>query len=50
MATFLDLKMRGIDDAHGFLIAKQIKDPRSARLLTSHGTLYKALGAQEKAG
>ena len=50
LAAFLDLKMRGIEDAHGFLIAKQIKDQQSARMLTSHGTLYKALGRMEKAG
>ena len=50
LAAFLDLKMRGIEDAHGFLIAKQIKDQQGARMLTSHGTIYKALGRMEKAG
>jgi PadR family transcriptional regulator PadR len=50
LAAFLDLKMRGLEDAHGFLIAKQIKDQEGARMLTSHGTLYKALGRMEKAG
>ena len=50
LATCLDLKTRGVEEGHGFMIAKQIKDQKSARMLTSHGTLYKALGRMEKAG
>ena len=29
---------------YGFMIAKEIKEREGARLLTAHGTLYKALG------
>lgn len=30
--------------AHGYVISKRIRDATGARRLTSHGTLYKALG------
>jgi PadR family transcriptional regulator PadR len=50
LAACLDLKTRGAEEAHGFLIAKQIGDQSGARMLTSHGTLYKALGRMEKTG
>ncbi len=50
LAACLDLKSRGLEESHGFLIAKQISDQNGARMLTSHGTLYKALGRMEKAG
>ncbi len=40
----------GGDEAHGFLLAKRMKDREGARTLTSHGTLYKALDRLEKAG
>ena len=50
LAACLDLKTRGADEAHGFLIAKRIGDQTGARMLTSHGTLYKALGRMEKTG
>ena len=46
----LGLKSRGMEEAHGFLIAKHIRDQKGARMLTAHGTLYKALGRMEKAG
>lgn len=46
----LELRTRGTPGFHGFMIAKEIKDRESARLLTAHGTLYKALGRMEKAG
>ena len=35
---------------HGFQIAKEIKEQREARLLTGHGTLYRALGRLEQQG
>jgi DNA-binding PadR family transcriptional regulator len=35
---------------HGFLLAKHLRDADGARLLTAHGTLYKALSRMEKAG
>src|SRR3972149_4241175 len=37
------LRMEGVAQFYGFLIAKEIKERRDARLLTAHGTLYKAL-------
>ena len=46
----LDLRRRGLDAAHGFLLAKEMRDRASARLLTAYGTLYKALERLEKAG
>jgi DNA-binding PadR family transcriptional regulator len=46
----LDMEKRGVLEFHGFLAAKEIKDRKGARLLTSHGTLYKALDRLERAG
>lgn len=42
--------VRGAPYFHGFLIAKEIKEREDARLLTAHGTLYKALDRMQKAG
>jgi DNA-binding PadR family transcriptional regulator len=46
----IDLAARGAPRFHGFLIAKEIKDREDARLLTAHGTLYKALDRLQKSG
>ena len=46
----LDLRRRGLDAAHGFLLAKEMRDRADARLLTAYGTLYKALARLEKVG
>ena len=46
----LELRLDGVPEFHGFLIAKAIKDQQDARLLTAHGTLYKALDRMEQAG
>ena len=46
----LDLRRRGLEAAHGFLLAKEMQDRAGARLLTAYGTLYKALERLEKAG
>jgi len=46
----IDLAVRGAPRFHGFMIAKQIKDREDARLLTAHGTLYKALDRMQKSG
>ncbi|HET9476040.1 MAG TPA: helix-turn-helix transcriptional regulator [Dehalococcoidia bacterium] len=46
----IELRLRGTGYFHGFLIAKEIKQREEARLLTAHGTLYKALDRMEKAG
>lgn len=40
----MDLRGRGEEEFHGFGIAKEIRDQKDARLLTGHGTLYRALG------
>ncbi len=44
------LRVSGMEEFHGFLIAREIKEREDARLLTAHGTLYKALDRMEKAG
>jgi DNA-binding PadR family transcriptional regulator len=46
----LELRNRGTAEAHGFLLAKQLRDGRQARRLTAYGTLYKALDRLERAG
>ncbi len=50
LETGIDLLRRGMAEFYGFLIAKEIKEQQDARLLTAHGTLYKALDRMEKAG
>jgi PadR family transcriptional regulator PadR len=46
----LDLRRRGVVEAHGFLLAKEMRDARGARRLTAYGTLYKALERLERTG
>lgn len=46
----LELGQRGVTEAHGFLLAKAMRDGRQARRLTAYGTLYKALDRLERAG
>ena len=46
----IDLQERGTPQAHGYLLARQIKDREGARRLTGYGTLYKALDRMERAG
>jgi DNA-binding PadR family transcriptional regulator len=47
----LALRDRGVEQFHGYLIAKEIKDVVStAKLLTAYGTLYRALGRLEQMG
>jgi DNA-binding PadR family transcriptional regulator len=46
----IDLRERGVPEAHGFLLAKQLREERQARRLTAYGTLYKALDRLEGAG
>jgi DNA-binding PadR family transcriptional regulator len=48
--TGIELRVRGAPLFHGFMIAKEIKERENARLLTAHGTLYKALDRMEKSG
>jgi len=46
----VDLRERGVPEAHGFLLAKELREERQARRLTAYGTLYKALDRLERAG
>lgn len=46
----LKLRQRGIGEAHGFLLAREMRDGTRARRLTAYGTLYKALDRLERAG
>jgi PadR family transcriptional regulator, regulatory protein PadR len=46
----LGLRERGVIEAHGFLLAKEMRDGTHARRLTAYGTLYKALDRLERAG
>jgi DNA-binding PadR family transcriptional regulator len=46
----LGLRQRGTAEAHGFLLAKELREGRNARRLTAYGTLYKALDRLERAG
>ncbi len=50
LETGIELRVRGAKAFHGFMIAKGIKERQDSRLLTAHGTLYKALDRLEKAG
>jgi DNA-binding PadR family transcriptional regulator len=38
------LRRRGIDEFHGYELAKQLAADTNRRLLTAYGTLYRALG------
>jgi DNA-binding PadR family transcriptional regulator len=44
------LRRRGLSTFHGFSIAKEIQAESDSRLLTAHGTLYRALGRLEQMG
>jgi PadR family transcriptional regulator len=46
----LGLRRQGVTEAHGFLLAKELRDGARARRLTAYGTLYKALDRLELAG
>jgi DNA-binding PadR family transcriptional regulator len=46
----MELRHRGVIEAHGFLLAKEMRDERNARRLTAYGTLYKALERLQRAG
>ena len=50
LAAAVELSAAGLPRFHGFLLAKHLRDVEGAKLLTAHGTLYKALGRMEKAG
>jgi PadR family transcriptional regulator, regulatory protein PadR len=44
------LRRRGINEFHGYELAKQLADVSDRRLLTAYGTLYRALGRLEAMG
>lgn len=46
----VELRSRGEPEFHGYRAAQEIRDREQARLLTSHGTLYKALERLRKQG
>ena len=46
----LALQRRGVTHFHGYSLAKLLKDSGDSRLLTAHGTLYRALHRLENAG
>ncbi|HVS30584.1 MAG TPA: helix-turn-helix transcriptional regulator [Thermoanaerobaculia bacterium] len=46
----LALERRGIMAFHGYSLAKVIKTATDRRMLTAHGTLYRALHRLEQAG
>src|ERR1041384_6971579 len=46
----LRLRKRGVTAIHGYALAEEIRDVSDQRLLTSHGTLYRALHRLERAG
>jgi PadR family transcriptional regulator, regulatory protein PadR len=48
--TAAKLKRDGVDEFHGYQIAKQLGDASERRLLTAYGTLYRALGRLEAMG
>jgi PadR family transcriptional regulator, regulatory protein PadR len=44
------LRRRGIEEFHGYELAKQLADFNDQRLLTAYGTLYRALARLETMG
>ncbi len=46
----IDLLHAGAAEFHGYGIASEIREREAARLLTAHGTLYRALDRLEAAG
>jgi DNA-binding PadR family transcriptional regulator len=50
LVTAVELAKAGINEFHGFELAKRLRDDEAQRKLTAHGTLYKALTRMEKAG
>jgi DNA-binding PadR family transcriptional regulator len=50
LETGIDLRRRGRASFHGFLIAREIQEREAARLLTAHGTLYRALDRLQRLG
>ena len=43
------LRVAGVEEFHGYELAKQLADHADQKLLTAYGTLYRALGRLESA-
>lgn len=50
LRTAVELHARGTGRFHGYLLASALKEREDAKLLTAHGTLYKALGRLAERG
>ena len=50
LAAAIILRSSGMEEFHGYRIASEIKRKTDARLLTGHGTLYRALARLEQTG
>ena len=50
LETAVGLSKAGVEQFHGFQLAKQLRSDEDQQKLTAHGTLYKALTRMEKAG
>lgn len=50
LGSAVELARRGTSEFYGYAIAKEIRDEQGARLLTGHGTLYRALDRLAKLG
>jgi len=48
--TAAGLHRSGIEEVHGYELAKRLSDIADKRLLTAYGTLYRALGRMEQMG
>ena len=46
----IESAVRGAPEWHGFAMARAVKEQQDARMLTAHGTLYKALDRMERGG
>lgn len=46
----LELRRRGTDEFHGYLVAKFVRETSGAKRLASQGTLYRALDRLEQRG
>ena len=44
------LRLDGIEEFHGYELAKQLAEAEDRKLLTAYGTLYRALGRLEAMG
>ncbi len=49
-ACAAELRSRGVEEFHGYEIAKRLSDVGDQRQLTAYGTLYRALGRLEQMG